>query len=180
MKTLVILFALAIGLPSSQAQASDAVTTEPDKNSYHFVSHYSVEIDAPAAAVWPHLINLGSWMDAFEMALQSGDAGEIGAVYRLYPQQDFFVQITSLVPERSLVLANLPATFRGEQSTGVAVINLTELDGKTLVSLTMSRRYSWLGEGENPLKTTRTSAAFQEGTRRTWDGFLQNLQKLAE
>lgn len=34
----------------SLAVASESLTDEPDGDSYNFVSHYSVEIDAPATS----------------------------------------------------------------------------------------------------------------------------------
>jgi len=166
---------------SLTAHASETITVEPDQNSYHHVSHYNVAIEAPANAVWPHLIDLGSWMYDFEMSVVSGQAGEEGAVYRLYPEQGFLIQVTSVVPNNLLVIANLPSTFQGESSTGVGVIRLNEVDGVTYVDLTMSRRYSWPGEGVNVMKQQRTSRDFKENSRAMWQGrFLGKLKALAQ
>jgi len=161
--------------------ASDTITTEPDSEIYNYVSYYEVKIDAPAKDVWPVLKNLGSWMYEFEMSSVSGESGKEGEVLRLYPGQDFFVQVTKIVPSRLLVVANLPATFKGETSTGVGTIILHEHGEQSVVSMAMSRRYSWLGEGGNPMKATRQSSAFAEGTKVMWqDRFLGKLKTLAE
>ncbi len=174
------LYAAAIAsIPS--AVASETVTPEPDHSAYHFVSHFSVDIEASAEDVWPQLRDLGSWMYEFDLTLESGEAGEKGEVRRLYAGQDFFIQVTRIIPEKLLVFANLPSSFNGEHSTGVAIISITEAGGTSTVSLTMSRRYRWDGEGENPNMALRESDEFQERTRSMWqDRFLGRLKSLVE
>ena len=44
------------------AIASETVTAEPDESSYHFVSHYSIDVAATAEEVWDQLVDVGSWM----------------------------------------------------------------------------------------------------------------------
>ena len=61
------LIACLLSLLSSLATASETLTDEPDGHSYNFVSHYSIEINAPATTVWKHLTDLGSWMYDFGM-----------------------------------------------------------------------------------------------------------------
>lgn len=162
------------------ASAGETITSEPAKESYNYVSTYRVGIDAPAAEVWPYLIDLGSWMYDFDMAPEQGEPGTVGQVLRLYPDQDFFVQVVGMAPNQNLVVANLPATFRDEFSTGIAVMDLVEADGRTTLSLTMSRRYTWQGEGENPLREMRSSDEFKKGSEVTWTRFLDRLKSLAE
>ena len=177
----VLLILLAVLGYAGHARASDAITAEPGGAAYHYVSHYSVEIAASASAVWPHLLNMGAWMYEFEMSPVRGNPGEEGEVRRLYPGQDFMVQIVKVIPNRLLVIANLPSTFNEEYATGVGVITLHEVDGRTGVDLTMSRRYSWQGIGPNPQQQTRESADFREQTRAMWeDRFLGRLRSLAE
>jgi len=163
------------------AVASDAIVDEPDGVSYRFVSHYSVRIDASADVVWKRLVDLGAWMYEFEMSHVSGVPGGEGEVFRLYPGEDFLLQVVSLVPHRLLVVANLPSTFRDEFSTGTGVISLHESEGTTTVDITMSRRYTWLGDGPNPVKAERESAEFAEANRSMWqDRFLGRLRSLAQ
>ncbi len=161
--------------------ASAMLAVEPDSDSYHFVSHYRVSIDAPPDTVWEHLIDLGSWMYEFELQHVSGDPRKAGEVLRLYAEQNFFVQITKAIPSELLVIANLPSTFKGEFSTGIGVMTLHEIGAKTVVDLTMSRRYSWREEGENPMKRIRESSAFNQNTDAMWqDRFLERLRALSE
>lgn len=165
----------------STTWASETVTAEPDGASYHFVAHYSVEIDRPAADVWKHLIDVGSWMYEFDLTLESGTPGQEGEVRRLYAGQDFFIEITKVIPDKLLVFVNLPSTFDGEHSTGVAIVTLEEFDDVTRVNLTMSRRYTWDKPQPNPYRSNRESAEFQERARAMWeDRFLDRLRSLAE
>lgn len=164
----------------SVATASETITSEPDDSSYHFVSHYSIEIEAPANAVWKQLVDVGSWMYEFELSLESGTPGHEGEVRRLYPGQDFFIEITKIIPNKLLVFANLPSVLNGEYSTGVSVITLTETGGTTTVNLTMSRRYSWDSTAPNPQRSLRESPEFQERTGAMWQGFLGRLRSLVE
>ncbi len=178
MRTTCIAIVLAL-VPA--ANASETITPEPDGSSYHFVSHYSVDVNASAAAVWQQLIDVGSWMYEFDLSLESGAPGQEGEVRRLYPGQDFFIEITKVIPNELLVFANLPATLNGEHSTGIAVITLGEREGTTTVNLTMSRRYSWDSDEPNAQRTMRESPEFQERTRAMWqDRFLGRLRSLVE
>lgn len=165
---------------AAHAQSSETVTDEPGNEAYNFVSHYRVAIDAPVEVVWKHLVDLNSWMYQFAMERVSGMPGEKGAVFRLYSGEDFLAQITAVVRNELLVIVNLPSTFQDEYSTGVGVTTLNRARGKTIVDLTMSRRYTWHGSGVDQTKQTRESREFQQGTRTTWNDFLARLRSLAE
>ena len=171
---------LIVSMISGTSYATVSITDEVDGASYNLVSTHRVDISATRAAVWKNLKNLKSWMYDFELSHHSGPEGEVGEVLRLYPGQDFFVQITSMTPTESMVFSNLPSSFRGEYSTGSAVIVLGAENGKTVVSLVMSRRYTWVAEGENPMKAQRSSQEFVDQTNATWSRFLERLRELSE
>ncbi len=162
------------------ALASGTITPEPGDGSYRLDAHYRISIDAPVEVVWPQLMDLGSWMVDFAMSHVSGEPGKSGEVLRLYPEQDFLVQITSIVPNQSLVVANLPVHFKGEFSTGTTVITLYGSEERTTVDLTMSRRYTWEQEGENPFRVLRSSPDFAANSSAMWNRFLEQLRTLSE
>lgn len=148
--------------------------------SYHFVDTYEILIDRPAADVWPILIDQAKWTD-FAMIHESGPRNAEGEVLRLYPGQEFFIEIVAMIPERMFVVANLPSTIDGEESVGIGMLTLTEIDGKTLVANLMARHYSWTGDGPNPLRARRASAEFRELNRAAWeDRLLPRLRDLVE
>ena len=155
------------------------ITPDVETADYHVVTHHQVTIKRPAADVYPHVVDFGSWIGFDFVHVAGPDAGE-GAIYRLYRDQDFFFQITRLIPDKLVVGVNLPSDFQGEQSSGVAVISLIELEGETVVTVTMSRQYDWTGEGPNPNQKARASKEFQENTRIMWEErFLPRLAELA-
>lgn len=120
-------------------------------------------------------------MYEFELSTASGRPGELGQVLNLYEDQDFKIQVISVEPNKMLSIANLPQTFRSEFGTGVGVMTLHKTTAGTEVSLTMSRRYTWQGEGPNPLQQRRASEAFHKKTRAMWqDRFLVRLKQIVE
>ena len=170
-----------VAMVTTAATASETITPEPDESAYHYVSHYSIKIDAHARDVWSQLIDLSSWMYEFELPVDSGTRGQEGEVRRLYSGQDFLIEITKIIPNELLVFANLPISFNGEYSTGVAVITINERDGSSTVMLTMSRRYSWDSAEPNQQRAMRESPEFQEQARAMWnDRFLPKLKSLVE
>ena len=172
---------ICLALNATSATGSESVTPEPADDTYNFVSHYRVNIAAPVELVWPVLMDLKSWMYEFELLTVAGEQGSEGQVLRLYAGQDFMIQLTKVIPNELLSFVNLPLTFREELATGVSVITLQETTHGSSVSVTMSRRYTWQGEGENPLRTTRETAEFHKRTDAMWqDRFLTRLKALAE
>ena len=160
---------------------SASLTPEPSSETYNFVAHYRVQIDASREAVWPYLIDFKSWMYEFELSTIAGTPGSEGQVVRLYEGQDFKIQVTRVIHDEMVAIVNLPITFDGELGTGTAVMTLHDSAGGCEMALTMSRRYSWQGEGENPLRATRETAEFHARTDAMWqDRFLTRLKALAE
>jgi hypothetical protein len=167
-------------LISSHSFAEDFIIQESAENTYNYISSYEIAISSPPDVVWKNLENLKSWMYGFELSHQSGSKGEVGEVLRLYPNQQFYIQVTGKVENKLLTIANLPSTFNGENSTGVGVISLVPSGSETLVQLTMSRRYEWVGEGENAMKAKRESKEFQGSTAQMWGNFLNKLKEISE
>lgn len=170
-------FALAMG------RAGYADTTIIDSklaDAYHFVDTYEILIDAAPEDVWPHLVNVSSWMYEFSMIHEAGPRQAEGEVLRLYEGQDYFLQLVKLVPGKLMVGVNLPSLEEGEELTGIGMFTLTEIDGKTLVSNVMARHSTWIEAQPTALRDTRRSAEFQQSTRDRWNRFLIRLRQLAE
>lgn len=149
-------------------------------DSYHFVDSYEILIARPPADVWPLLVDQSLWLNS-EMTHESGPRNAEGEVLRLYPGQEFFIEIADMIPERMFVVANLPSNIDGEESVGIAMMTLTNVAGSTLLSIFMARHYYWTGDGANPVRARRESAEFREFNRATWeDELLPRLRDLAE
>lgn len=176
----VILALASFYLCASSALADSSMIESDLTHSYHYVDRYEIMIDASPRDVWPHLLDLDSWMYRFDMVHEAGPAGAEGEVVRLYEGQEFLFQIVKVIPERLIVGVNLPSSIEGEDSVGVSMITLAAANGGTLVSNFMSRQYDWSQETPNPVKQRRSSEEFREFNGTLWSGFLARLKELAE
>jgi len=168
-------------LPAGPVRAQPVIIDSELATAYHFVDHYEILIDAPAEVVWPQLLDLRAWMEGFDYTLVAGTPHTEGAVMRLYESQDFLVEIVKIIPQKLLVLVNLPSVMQGEESTGLAMLTLTDVDGKTLVASFMSRQYYWPLAEPNPFRARRESAEYQEFNRAGWEErMLPRLRALVE
>lgn len=151
-------------------------------DSYYFVDHYDIVIDRPADAVWPHMTDLASWLTPVAgkgMIHVAGPRHGEGEVFRLYRGQDFFLQITKIIPNKLIMGVNLPASQRGEKAVaGVVMMTLMSKGSKTVVSVFMSRQYSWFAKTPDPLRKVRESAQFAKSRRASFEEALERLKAL--
>lgn len=171
---------LAGALIGGIASAETVIIDSELAPSYHFVDTYEIWIDESPDKVWPHLLNVASWMYDFSMIHESGAENEEGATYRLYEGQEYYIQLAKLIPEKLVVAVNLPSSVGGEQLAGIGMFVLTEIDGKTLLSNFMTRHFVELDDSGNVLRETRVSPEFQRTTQERWNRFLTRLKELAE
>lgn len=101
-------------------------------------------------------------------------------MFRLYEGEDFFFEVLKLVPNRLMIGVNLPFAIQGEEGVGVAMLTLTEVDGRTLVSNFMSRHFSWPQEDPNPIRETRESDKFLEFRQSSQNANLLRLKEIVE
>jgi hypothetical protein len=153
-------------------------------DSYYFVDHYDIVIDRPANEIWPHLLDFGSWLAPATgkgMIHVSGPRHGEGEVFRLYNGENFFMQVTKIIPDKLLVGVNLPTAQQGESAlAGIVMVTLTGQGAKTVVSMFMSRQYSWFGKAPDPLRKVRGSERFAESRRAGFEKSLQRLKTACE
>src|SRR5687768_14432449 len=70
-----------------------------------YVSVAEIIVDAPASAVWPHLVNIGSWIYDFHFEHISGTAGAEGEVRYLWP-------IGAEMPEGAVTISDKNRTLQ--------------------------------------------------------------------
>lgn len=173
---LLVVSAVIGGIASADTVIIDSKLAE----SYHFVDTYEILIDEDPPKVWPHLVDVKSWMYEFSLIHESGPRNAEGAVFRLYEDQDYFMELAKLIPEKLAVAVNLPSSVDGEQLVGIGMFTLTEVDGKTLVSTFMTRQFVQLSDTANALRERRESPEFQDDTQERWNRFMTRLKELAE
>ena len=118
-------------------------------------------------------------MPGLKEANESSPIAVEGEVFRLYG--NFHMEVVKVIPEKMLLLVNLPNIQEGEKTQGTAMITVSEENGKILVSLIMNRIYIWPRYEKNVLRERRKSSERSENRSHMYNqGFLANLKKLSE
>ena len=164
-------------LPAADAQISPLDSSIDE--SYYYTDHYEVVINRSVSEVWPHVVEISSWMPGLDALNETKPMGVEGETFRLYG--NFHMQVVKVIPEKMLLLVNLPNIQKGEETRGIAMVTAQEVDGKTLVSIFMSRIYFWSKAEKNELREKRESSGHIEKRKRMYkEGFLERLRALAE
>lgn len=165
---------------ASTSSAEEVLIASEFSNSYHYVDHYEIVIDASTKDIWPALIDMSSWMDELAVQHESGPPLSEGQVFVLYGDPNYRLEIVKLVPERMLVAANLPSSVEGEDSVGIATITLIESEGSTVVASSMVRQYTWSGDGPDPGRERRNSEEYRQLNETLWGNMLSRLKQQVE
>ena len=132
---------------------------QPEKEKYQrldqrpYESHYlyvDTVIDHPVESVWPHALNIGSWMNAHRLATIAGKAGEVGHFERVFPKgvgpevglpHYHLYGVTAVVPLKYIALEVLPEKggSYGDEKEWMSFdgILLTDMGSRTHVALLM-------------------------------------------
>jgi len=144
-------------------------------DSYYYVDHFETVIDKPAQEVWPHVIKMGEWLP-WMAEIRSVSEGD-----RVHLYGNFYIEVVKVIPQKMVMLANLPNTDQGEESQGVVMVSISKANGKTVVSIFMSRIHNWFSTKENPQRIIRSSEEFSAKRKTTFkDNALAKLKLLAE
>lgn len=162
-----------------------------------YVSVAEITVDAPASAVWPHVLDLGSWIYDFHFEHISGPKGAEGEVLHLWPvgaeglsevrarerkpDNAIVLKTLAVTPERMWYGINPPTDETGDiRSSGVNLVRLAETGGRTLVTAIRSK------EAVCPTRESR-DATQEEMTRyqpiaqaRWTNKYLPRLKELSE
>lgn len=122
---LVIFFYLMI-VPPAVAQARVALNLN---------THSQVEIDRPAAAIWPHILDPNPWKQGLKLTHQAGPAGQVGEILGAPDPGNqgaavFFAENVEVVPNQRRTIKLYEPSGR---LLGFASWTLTERNGRTLV-----------------------------------------------
>ncbi len=115
------------------------------------------------------------------MATKESPGGTVSEGKKVQLYGDNYIEVVKIIPQKMILLANHPSTQSGESSQGVAMVSVVEANGKTLVSIFMSRLYGWFEAAPNTQRPTRESESFARQREEMFQGnFLEKLRKLAE
>jgi hypothetical protein len=72
-------------LPAASNSSAEEILIDSEfSNSYLYVDHYEIVIDASPKDIWPALIDMSSWMDELAMQHESGPPQSEGQIFLLY------------------------------------------------------------------------------------------------
>jgi hypothetical protein len=147
--------------------------------SYYYTDHFEVIIDRPVSEVWPHVLTMGLWMPW--MATEESPSGTVSEGKKVQLYGDNYIEVVKIIPKKMVLLANHPNTQNGESSHGVAMVSVVEANGKTLVSIFMSRLYGWFEAAPSTQRSTREAEDFAKQRKEMFQGkFLEKLRLLSE
>lgn len=148
-------------------------------DSYYYVDHFEIIIDKPVSDVWPHVLAMGTWMPW--MATEYSPEGTVQEGKKINLYGDSYIEVVKIIPQKMILLANLPSVENGEQSQGIAMVSVADVNGNTLVSIFMSRIYLGSEASNNAQRLTRESAEFAKQRKEVFqNNFLKKLKSLAE
>jgi hypothetical protein len=178
-KKMLVAFCFLVAVLSQVSFAQISPLNSDVGNSYYYIDHYEVAIEKPTSDVWPFIIDMGAWMPGLKEANESSPTAVEGEVFRLYG--NFHMEVVKVIPEKMLLLVNLPNIQEGEKTQGTAMITVSEENGKTLVSLIMNRIHLWPKSEKNILRERRESSVHVNNRKSMYkQGFLARLKKLSE
>ncbi len=145
-------------------------------DSYYYVDFYEVSISATPAEIWPHLFAIYQ----STMSHHSGPVNQEGEIFKMYEEQNFFFEITKIIPNQLVMGVNLPSEMQGEESMGVSMFTLTKRGERTILSNFMSRRYDWFQPTPNHLMKTRQTREFRKSRNINMNALMQRIKEAAE
>lgn len=176
---------LSVALALVLALAPVRLSAQGDRVATHLITTNEVRIARPASAVWPFIMDPGSWKQGNRLVHRSGPRGATGEVFAAVsaatPQApDYFVENAEVTPgKRRVIKLYAP----DGTLVGFAAFVLTEDRGATVV------RYDVYSEtlipaAEVARTTPAARAAAEQAEReaavRRFDAELQSLKRLVE
>jgi len=169
---------------------TDAQSRYTNLSQRPYESHYlflDARIDAPVEKVWPHALNIGSWMTAHRLETIGGESGKIGHLERVYPKhlasavghpRYHLYGVTNIIPHKYIGLEVFPEKggSYGDRNEWMSFdgVLLIDLGGRTqvvflMVDVQMGSR--------DQAERERRQQEINEG-REMITGYFENLRAL--
>jgi hypothetical protein len=153
-----------------------------------FYLYTETMIDHPVARVWPHILDIGSWMSAHRLETIAGERGRVGHFERVYPQSAsngpapryHLYGVAEVIPEQLIVLEVFPekggSYGNARERVSFNTISLVSLGDRTRVGYQMIDVH--LGQGGDEFRSRRKLEL--EGVRELLRGYFENLRQHVE
>lgn len=169
-------------------RTSDCYRSLDDKPFESIYLYVDAVIDQPIDKVWPHALNIGSWMNKHDLETVAGEPGKVGHFQKVLPRglgsdvplpHYHLYGIAHIVPPKLIVLEVLPEKGGSYGKTRPKMtfdtISLTDLGGRTQIAYLLIEAN--LGKGPEDFYGRRKAEI--ESVRTTIESFFGNLQRLA-
>lgn len=135
MKANVLIAAWAGALTLAPLQAIEA---QRGRVAEELVALHRIEIDRPAKAIWPHILDTSTWKRGNRLEHVSGERGQVGEVFASIPRDgmskpEYYVQTVELTPPWRRT-NKLYGRGRDAPLIGYSSWELEEEGGKTILS----------------------------------------------
>jgi len=160
------------------------VTAQP-RVAINLNTHSRVEIERPAAAIWPHIVDPNSWKQGLELTRRAGTAGQLGEILAAGDPGSpggvaFFAENVEVVPnQRRTIKLYEPAG----RLLGFATWTLQESNGRTVVGYDVYAETLLAADQARSMTSEVVAAREREGyqtNKQRFDAELVALKRLVE
>jgi hypothetical protein len=169
-------------------QSDDHYRTLDEKPYESIYLYVDAIIDHPIERVWPHALNIGSWMNKNRLVTLAGESGKVGHFQRVHPQgladdvpqpRYHLYGVAEIIPMKLIALEVIPEKGGSYGKTRpkmcVDSITLSDLGGRTKIAYLLVE----VNLGNTGKEFCVRRKAEIESFRSVMEEFFQNLGRLA-
>ena len=186
-------FAIAAGLTltfSTAAQTIDKFENKPYHSNYGYTETF---IDHPVEKVWPHVLDIGKWMNAHDLETISGESGKFGHLVKVMPHgigdktplpHYHLYALAKIIPFKLIALEVFPeknGSYGGDDKhTSIDTILLSDIGGnRTKVAFYLAD-VNWKENPKNVTDPVERDAGMQSYMDKLFEIFWVNLKDNVE
>lgn len=154
-----------------------------------FYLHLETVIDHPVAKIWPHALNIGSWMSDHRLVTLDGQSGKVGHFERVFPRglpadlplpHSHLYGISRIIPHRYIAMEVFPERngSYGNKRQWVSFdgILFSDLGNRTRITFLLIDAH--IGHGDAEYRKHKEEEI--EVARERIGRFFENLRRLVD
>jgi hypothetical protein len=170
-------------------RSKDVYRTLNDKPFESFYLYVETTIDHPVEKVWPHVIDIGSWMSDHRLETIAGEPGKVGHFERVIPHgmddapepRYHLYGVAEVIPQKLIVLEVFwekgGSYGKTREKFSFDEIHLTDIGDRTKIFFLMVDQH--MGKGEKDF-AARRKVELEGGVRAMIERYFENLRRLVE
>lgn len=161
----------------------ETLDDKPYESSYVYLEK---TLDYPVERIWPHALDIGSWMNAHHLVTLAGEPGQVGHFQRVYPRglgeevplpHYHLYGIAEIIPLKLIVLEVFSekggSYGKTRQKLTFDSIHFTDLGGRTHIAYLLAE--AQLGKGDEDFLARRKVEL--AAVPKMFEGFFENLRQ---